>query len=589
MKLKIILITFPFILLGCANQKHQARLGPVDLCTTPKTDSFYKKNKMRLDQWSNCFDEPVAVLKKKGLIIDKARWLESKYGVDASIAFLEGAFSQSEISEHVELINQLINLSLKKEDWKKLYFYSEMAIDSRGKYYNLVAKKKLGLNLTEQEYEKLPHILKSPANSIRRASVNRVNDTLFSLKKVNSDSTENVFNGEPSLIVDSSGENMVLSWMYADGVATEVGTVPFHLRTYLSEDGGDTWSQFNSTPLFDQPDTQYFDPLGVWDEARNSIYFGGLMLDYTLFIPPRSSWGGEFFYDWDLENNTISGPYLPDDIYSFKDKGELAVDAAGQIWMAHHHGVHKSNEIGQPFQSVSDEFIRYFPIPSFDLNNCLYVISSEELKKCKNGDNSALETVRDIPYSSLDLINMYDYLPGTFRAVPITILQFSANNDLYVVYPDLISENDDDIGIWMTSSSDGGSSWSEPWLVTPDIPGDRFLPWFIIDDEQRMHLMYADTRNVAQQDQGESAWFDMYYSYSDDLGQSWNESRVTPNAFEVLSWEWNDYNISDYLSMQLINNEPILAFPWSRSSQRMDMFIARKVSDLIFLDGFESF
>ena len=181
-------------------------------------------------------------------------------------------------------------------------------------------------------------------------------------------------------------------------------------------------------------------------------------------------------------------------------------------------------------------------------------------------------------------------VPGTFRSIPLRLLAVQPDGDLFIVYPDLTDFNSQDMAIWMSRSSDDGKTWSPPWIVTPDVPGDRLLPWLEIDELGGIHLSYVDTRNVTQDDLSPDAFVDLYYSVSSDDGQTWHESRVTPSTLDIPELVWGDYLFSDYLEMSVGNSNAVfLSFPWSPNSGAMNMYVAKKylVSDLIFQTGFE--
>jgi len=147
----------------------------------------------------------------------------------------------------------------------------------------------------------------------------------------------------------------------------------------------------------------------------------------------------------------------------------------------------------------------------------------------------------------------------------------------------------DDVAQWMSRSTDDGQTWDTPWIITPDIPGDRILSWIEIDENGGIHVSYMDTRNVVQNDSSPDAYLDMYYSYSTDKGQSWAETRVTPSSLFVPELIWGVPFIGDYNEMSVGNSESVfLSFPWSTESGEIDMYVAKKQRiDLIFRDGFE--
>jgi len=105
-----------------------------------------------------------------------------------------------------------------------------------------------------------------------------------------------------------------------------------------------------------------------------------------------------------------------------------------------------------------------------------------------------------------------------------------------------------------------------------------------------MYVIFFDTRNGTQVDTATDATLDVFYQYPSDLGQTWQETRVTPVSFTTPTLVWGNYFLTDYISMSVTNNDIYLAFPWSNQADHMDMYFAKKLNnrpDIIFTNGFE--
>lgn len=245
-----------------------------------------------------------------------------------------------------------------------------------------------------------------------------------------------------------------------------------------------------------------------------------------------------------------------------------------------------STDLGESFTTISNE--SYFaPHPRFNHENCLIITDMMKSSQCSpNG----IVTQNQV-FSSLGFFNqLNDFIPGNFRVNAFAQNVIASNNDVYAVYTDLKSTNSNDTTLYMTSSNDNGHNWSTPWRITTDINGDQIMPWIEIDSNDGIHLVYLDTRNVSQSDSNNVATFDLYYSYSNDLGLTWQETRVTPTSFTTPDLFWGDYFFSDYISMSVTDNHVLIAFPWAQELNQMHMYLASKEfkqADLIYFNGFE--
>ncbi|MGJ8664641.1 MAG: sialidase family protein, partial [Marinicella sp.] len=348
-----------------------------------------------------------------------------------------------------------------------------------------------------------------------------------------------------------------------------------------SEDGGETWHNDDFSISPELKEVYHFDPMTAYDPVNGKMYAGALT---TNFSGP--DFKNIYIKSWDLNTDTHNGPFIQP---INTDKVWMTTDNKGGLYMA--EGLFKeyflySNDFGVSFEPVNTGVSgQISPYPEVDDSGCLHIIDYNGYKRCDG--LGGFEAV-DAPNTSLELFDMGDYLPGEFRALPLRLIAFHPNGQTFIIYTELAAKGSDQIAIWMSQSSDG-IVWSTPWIISPDVAGDRFLPWFEIDQQGGIHVSYADTRNNLQPDNGPEAYVDMYYSYSNDLGQSWQETRVTPTPLEVPTLTWGGYFFGDYLEMALANSSTLyLAFPWFQGSGDMDMYVAKiQHDDLIFAHDFE--
>ena len=101
------------------------------------------------------------------------------------------------------------------------------------------------------------------------------------------------------------------------------------------------------------------------------------------------------------------------------------------------------------------------------------------------------------------------------------------------------------LDLYFTKSVDLGTSWTTPVVINQDASptGDQMFPWVEVDQDGRIHIVYFDSRNVVQDDNGGEGFFDTYYMYSIDGGDTWTEARLTPNTWSSAGVTFiGDYN-----------------------------------------------
>ncbi|MFM8596521.1 MAG: sialidase family protein [Flavobacteriales bacterium] len=122
-------------------------------------------------------------------------------------------------------------------------------------------------------------------------------------------------------------------------------------------------------------------------------------------------------------------------------------------------------------------------------------------------------------------------IPGIYRAngLPFLMADMSGgprNGMLYLNWCDQ-RNGADDTDVWLMSSADGGTTWSEPKRVNQDAPGKhQFLTSMAIDQKNGdLHFVYYDRRRFNTNST------DVIWAKSTDGGQSFSEQLISNRPF----------------------------------------------------------
>jgi hypothetical protein len=143
----------------------------------------------------------------------------------------------------------------------------------------------------------------------------------------------------------------------------------------------------------------------------------------------------------------------------------------------------------------------------------------------------------------------YD-IEGIMRAngLPITVCDVSGgeyNGNIYINWTDHRNGNSD-TDVWLTKSTDGGDTWSEPIRVNDDPPGkEQFFTWMAIDQTNGyLWFVWYDRRNYPDTET------DVYMAVSTDGGESFINFRVSEQSFVPSSGIF----FGDYTNISVHNN-----------------------------------
>ncbi|MEZ6243745.1 MAG: sialidase family protein [Phycisphaerales bacterium] len=329
----------------------------------------------------------------------------------------------------------------------------------------------------------------------------------------------------------------------------------------LSTDGGRTWSDMLLRPAPQFQAGTEGDPMVAADHRDGTMWAGGIAF---------SSNGGLFVSRLDPGSTTF-GPVVMAARNSVSpsgaiDKGWLAAgpDALDPtnpnktlLYCAYNDGLIRSTDKGATWTNPQSLGFGLGFLPRVGPNGELYILfwdTDDGIKLWRSFNNAA--TLQG-PFHVATRMDVWGIdgsrFPGDFRVPPLAYLAVDPNDGtLYCVYFDTtnIVAGSSNVDLYFTKSVNQGTSWTTPVIVnqndsTP--PGDSFFPWIEVDRSGRIHMVFHDTRNGApQSDFSAHALIDAYYSYSDDAGATWHESRLTPASFNSANDGFGDSFMGDY-------------------------------------------
>ncbi len=122
-------------------------------------------------------------------------------------------------------------------------------------------------------------------------------------------------------------------------------------------------------------------------------------------------------------------------------------------------------------------------------------------------------------------------IPGIYRCNGMPVTDCDRSNGpnrgtIYITYADQLNGLTD-TDIWLTKSTDGGNTWSEPKRVNDDAPGrQQFFPWMTVDQTTgKIWFVFYDRRNHSD------LATDVYIAVSGDGGETFINFKVSEEPF----------------------------------------------------------
>lgn len=269
--------------------------------------------------------------------------------------------------------------------------------------------------------------------------------------------------------------------LYYAGIAFHRQLWNVALFVAVSEDGGATW-----------PRTTFV------QRGASTVIFNDKEM---IAVDPRT---GDVHVAWTVFR------YLPSTFLG------VPVDpvAAGRI----HHAV--STDRGETWSlpaEISIEPLNQGAVPVFDADGTLHVAWLELAEKpgvVVRSSTSAGATWGDLVRVA-DVVELPSPLGNaSFRVNSMPTLAAAPDGALHVAWADA---SNGDADVLISTSRDGGATWSAPRPVHPPSRHDQFMPWMVVDSAGRAHVLYLD-----RSEDPENVVYLPRLASSVDGGQSWS-------------------------------------------------------------------
>ncbi|MHC4082508.1 MAG: sialidase family protein [Planctomycetota bacterium] len=322
----------------------------------------------------------------------------------------------------------------------------------------------------------------------------------------------------------------------------------------VSFDGGQTWTDFLLRPPPGFQASVEGDPMVAHDDRTGMLWAGAMSFTSSGGIYVARMYPGDTFFMPAVMAET-----------GFVDKGWMAaglrqgVPDSTRLYCTYNLGVIWSDDMGVTWTNPVPLGSGIGYLPRVGPNGELYIAywdfgTGVMLKRSLDGGQTFTThtiAIRMDVWGTQD----GDRFPGVFRVPSLNYIDVDPNTgDLYAVYFDTTDwpGGQANVDMYFCKSTDQGTTWSTPVVINGDNdpPGDQFFPWIEVDQVGRIHVMYLDTRNVAQADNDPNGFFDAYYNYSDDGGRTWNEYRLTSESWSAAGTNF----LGDYSGMAVSQN-----------------------------------
>ena len=329
----------------------------------------------------------------------------------------------------------------------------------------------------------------------------------------------------------------------------------------LSNDGGQTWSDFLVRPPVANRSETEGDPMTAFDNRTGTLWVGAISFGGN---------GGVYTARLDPGESTFA-PTVMAEVSGGADKGWMAAgpdpDNPSQtlVYITYNEGLLISADMGDTWTGPVSLGAGLGQLPRIGPNGELYICYWDT-----SGYGTRIRLYRSFdggdtlqgPYLIATRMDVWGVdgsrFPGRFRVAPLAHLAVDPNDGtLYCVYFDTtnVVGGNSNVDLYFTKSTNQGTNWTTPVVINTDAtpPGDQFFPWIEVDQAGRLHLVFFDTRAVVQDDDEydstPTAWVQAYYAYSDDTGDTWQEVVLTDTPFNVANDGFGGYFFGDYLGL----------------------------------------
>jgi hypothetical protein len=376
---------------------------------------------------------------------------------------------------------------------------------------------------------------------------------------------------EPSVKISRKHPNRVVAaWRdFSTGVTPAIRRVGYSLST----DGGATWSASALLPVIDPVHLRASDPAVGVDTAGN-FYIATISINNTnndgKILVYRSTDEGATF---DTANLAPTNPGT-----AFDDKEYITCDLnpaspfANTLYISWTRfgtpgGIQLTRSVDggrtwSSFVQVSDGTGVQGSDPAVGPNGEVYVVwAGSGVMFDKSADGGA-------SFGTDDTVSAVSSLHG-FPSIAVDLSGGARTGRIYVTWSDARNGDDD---VFLSSSSNGGSSWTPPVRVNDDPLHNgklQYWPWLSVDDRGDLSLIFYDTRNTV-----DNTIFEAYLAKSSDGGATFVNERLssepspanTPNS---------DVRFGDYIGIDAWGSKIVPVWTDERAGGfNMDIYTA---------------
>ncbi len=355
-------------------------------------------------------------------------------------------------------------------------------------------------------------------------------------------------NGTTISLAASNPLHVVAAWNdFRDG--------PVRLGVGVSLDGGLTWTDgLLRAPLGHQSNFEG-DAMSCYDQRTGTLWVGGVSF--------YSNQGGLFVSRLNAAGSQLGAPVMAR-VANGVDKGRMAAGVhptnpnKSIVYCAYSEGLIRSLDLGDTWSDPISlgQGLGFTPRtgPGGMLYVAYYDFVTQMLIRRSFTGGATIGPPRLVA-NRLDSWGIDgSRVPGNARVLSLAGLAVDqTDGTLYYVYPDTtsIESNGYNLDVYFTKSTDQALHWTTPVVVNSDsaLPADQFFPWVETDAQGRLHMIFYDSRSVVQDDTDPVGFFDAYYSYSDDQGDTWTEIRLTASPLRTDDAFPNGTFIGDYIGL----------------------------------------